>query len=209
MRGTGAGYFSLFPRSLALVRRPGDLGRWAKFRHPSPQLPLGQGGSLPRYEASESEIQKMTSDNLVAMAKARIRKSPSAVFAAFDDARLMSKFWFTRRDDGLRHGDSVTWYIGDGPDADSFDVRVIEARRPNSIVIEWETVGGRTQVKWSLEETDEGDTILTIEESGFTGSREEVVERVLDSTGGFNQVIIAAKALIEHGVELNVVADHA
>ena len=38
---------------------------------------------------------------------------------------------------------------------------------------------------------------------------DSILERVLDSTGGFNQVIIAAKALIEHGVELNVVADHA
>ena len=60
-----------------------------------------------------------------------------------------------------------------------------------------------------MEETEEGDTILTIEESGFAGSQEAIVERALDSTGGFNQVIIAAKALIEHGVAVNVVAAHA
>lgn len=76
-------------------------------------------------------------------------------------------------------------------------------------MIEWPGHDGRyTQVTWSFEETDEGGKILTIEECGFTGSREAIVERALDSTGGFNQVIVAAKALIEHGLELNVVADH-
>lgn len=50
--------------------------------------------------------------------------------------------------------------------------------------------------------------ILTIEETGFTGSPEAIMACALDSTGGFNQVIVAAKALLEHGVALNVVADH-
>ena len=77
-------------------------------------------------------------------------------------------------------------------------------------MIEWPGHDGKyTQVMWLIEETAEGDSILTIEESGFTGSSEAIVERALDSTGGFNQVIVAAKALIEHQVELNVVADHA
>ena len=86
---------------------------------------------------------------------------------------------------------------------------VKELRRPNRIVIEWENGGEYTQVTWSIEETEQGDTILTIEESGFTGSSDAITERALDSTGGFNQVIIAAKALIEYNVGVNVVADHA
>jgi len=151
----------------------------------------------------------MNTDNLSAKAKIRIRRPPSEVFTAFVDASVMSKFWFTRRDDGLREGESVSWFIGSGENAISFEVRVKELSRPNRIVIEWENDGAYTQVTWSIEETEKGDTILTIEESGFTGSRDAIVERALDSTGGFNQVIIAAKALIEYGVELNVVADHA
>lgn len=151
----------------------------------------------------------MNTDNLSAKARTRIRRPPSEVFAAFADASAMSKFWFTRRDDGLNEGETVSWFIGSGEDAISFDVRVKELSRPSRIVIEWGHDGEHTQVTWSIEETAQGDTILTIEESGFTGSSEAIVERALDSTGGFNQVIIAAKALIEHGVELNVVADHA
>lgn len=151
----------------------------------------------------------MNTDNLSAKATIRIRRSPAEVFSAFADAGAMSKFWFTRRDHGLELGESVTWFIGGGEDAISFDIRVKELNRPNRIVIEWDNRGTFTQVAWSIEGTDNGETILTIEESGFTGSKETIVERVLDSTGGFNQVIVAAKAFIEHGIELNVVTDHA
>jgi uncharacterized protein YndB with AHSA1/START domain len=152
----------------------------------------------------------MNINNLSAKAKIRIRRSPLEVFTAFADASAMSRFWFTRRDDGLKEGESVPWFIGGGEDAISFDVLVKELSRPNKIVIEWGHDDDQyTQVMWSFEETEDGDTILTIEESGFTGSSDAIIERALDSTGGFNQVIVAAKALIEHGVELNVVADHA
>ena len=151
----------------------------------------------------------MNTDNLSAIARIRIRKSPADVFDAFADATEMSKFWFTRRDEGLVEGESVTWFLGTADDAISFDVRVKELARPEKIVIDWGDNSGFTQVSWSFEETEDGHTVLTIEESGFTGSGDAIIERVLDSTGGFNQVIVAAKALIEHGVALNVVADHA
>lgn len=150
----------------------------------------------------------MKIDNLSAKAEIRIRSTPTEVFRVFADASEMSKFWFTRRDDGLREGESVAWFLGRGRDAFSFDVRVKELNHPHKIVIEWGDGGEFTQVTWTFKETEDGDTILTIEESGFTGSSDAIIERALDSTGGFNQVIVAAKALIEHGVELNVVADH-
>ncbi len=151
----------------------------------------------------------MNIDTLSARAAIRIRRPPSEVFAAFADASAMSKFWFTRRDDGLKEGEYSSWFIGAGPDAISFDVLVKELSPPNRIAIEWESGGGPTQVTWTLEETGEGETILTIEEAGFSGSREATLAWALDSTAGFNQVIIAAKALIEHGVGLHLVADHA
>lgn len=147
-------------------------------------------------------------DSITANAKIKIHRPPSEVFAAFVDADVMSKFWFSRRDDGLREGEFCTWFIGSGKDATSFEVRVVELSRPNRIVIEWESGGASSQVTWSMEETEAGETVLAIEESGFTGSSEAIIRRALDSTGGFNQVVVAAKATIEHGIELNVVADH-
>ena len=143
----------------------------------------------------------MNAKSLSARARIRIHRSPSEVFSAFADAANMSKFWFTRRDNGLVEGESSTWFLGSGEDAYSFDVRVKELCDPKNIVIEWEGLDGRsTQVTWLFKESDNGDTILTIEESGFEGSSEEIVARVVDSTCGFNQVIVAAKALVEHDV---------
>ena len=168
---------------------------------------LGAAAIAPAILAEAGDV--AAAPELSAIAKIRIRRPPSEVFTAFADARAMSKFWFTRRDDGLRAGESVTWYLGSEGDAFSFDVYVKELSEPNKIVIEWENGEQKTQVTWSITETEEGDSILMIEESGFTGDTDAIIERALDSTGGFNQVIIAAKALIEHGVAINVVADHA
>lgn len=152
----------------------------------------------------------MAAQNQSAGARVRIRRSPGEAFAAFADADKMSRFWFTRRDAGLVEGEKSTWFLGSSGDAFSFEVLVKEIHKPDKIVIEWIGVDGNpTQVTWLFEATDEGDTILTIEESGFAGSSEAIVERRLDSTAGFNQVIIAAKALIEHDVAISVVADHA
>ena len=145
-----------------------------------------------------------------AKARIRIRRPRSEVFAAFADAEKMSKFWFSRQDSGLTEGETSTWFLGVGPDAYSFEVQVKEFCEPERIVIEWQGLDGHyTKVTWTFEEVNEGHTILTIEESGFSGDGKSIVARIVDSTCGFNQVIVAAKALVEHGIELNVVADHA
>ena len=151
----------------------------------------------------------MNDQDLSAKARILIRRPPAAVFAAFVDAGAMSKFWFARRDDGLKEGETVAWFLGSDEHAVSFDVRVEELRHPSKLVISWARDGAYTQITWPLEATELGDTILTIEESGFAGGADAIVAQTLDSTGGFNQVIIAAKAWTEHGVALNVVADHA
>lgn len=121
----------------------------------------------------------------------------------------MSQYWFTRHDSGLREGETFRWFLGDDAEAISFDVYVKELLFPHKMVIEWPGDNGRLrQVTWLFEELDGGGTSLSIEETGFTGSDGQIVEGVLDSTRGFNQVIIAAKAFVEHGVRVNVVADH-
>ncbi|MDX1436590.1 MAG: SRPBCC domain-containing protein, partial [Anaerolineales bacterium] len=118
-------------------------------------------------------------ENLSAKARVRIRKPPPEVFRAFADAGWMSKFWFTRRDGGLEEGQPSTWYLGGGPDAVSFEVFVTELSEPHKIAIEWENGGATTRVTWSIEETEQGDSILTIEETGFAGGQEARIERAL------------------------------
>ena len=53
----------------------------------------------------------MTNDRLSARAAICIRRPPSEVFSAFENAGAMSKFWFARRDEGLKAGMTSTWYL--------------------------------------------------------------------------------------------------
>lgn len=146
--------------------------------------------------------------NNTASAKIRIHASAAAVLSVFTEADKMSRFWFARSDDGMMQGESVTFTIGSGETAFSFDAYVAELDFPNKLVLQWNGPHSRNTVTFICTES-ENSTVLSIEEVGFGGDDETIVSSVLDSTGGFNQVIVAAKALVEHGIALNVVNDHA
>jgi len=146
---------------------------------------------------------------MIARAKSLIRARPEVVFDAFVHPDKMKQFWFHRTDAGLESNKAVTWYLGDSDDAFGFEIYVVDLKPHSLIHVRWDEDQGPADVRWTLEETEQNETILTIEESGFSGTDEEILAQVLDSTGGFNQVIIAAKAFIEHDVAVNVVSDHA
>ena len=48
---------------------------------------------------------------------------------------------------------------------------------------------------------------FTITNSGFQGDGDKVVKDALDSKGGFTWVLAGLKALMEHNLELNAIAD--
>ena len=147
--------------------------------------------------------------DLAATAQTLIHKPVSEVFDAFVNPETMSRFWFTRRDDGLRAGETSAWYLGARPDAPQFEVRVTSLVHPRLIVMEWENAGSLTTVTWRFERKSQDTTLLRVEETGYSGDPQATIAAALDSTGGFNQVIIAAKAWLEHRAPINVVADHA
>ncbi len=80
-------------------------------------------------------------------------------------------------------------------------LKTIENNR--RIVVEWPT-----PVEWVFDPKSDDTTFVIITASGFTGTDDEQVASAIDSMGGFNLVLAACKAFLEHGVELNVVADH-
>ncbi len=147
-------------------------------------------------------------DTISAKAESIVRAAPIEVFNAFVDAEKMSQFWFTRRDEGLQEGRTVSWFIGADKNAYAIEVSVKEIKEPELIRIYWQSGEHSTQVLWQIQGKNNGHSILTIEESGFKGSDDEIIAKALDSTGGFNQVIIALKAYLEHNAIINVVTDH-
>ena len=145
-------------------------------------------------------------ENITANAQILIHRPAAAVFEAFADPDIMTKFWFPRATGRLETGNEVKWYVGTGDDAFEIMVRVTSAIKPVSIDLHWGDGETFTEVTWTFESTSETTTVLRIQERGFSG--DNAVAAALGSTGGFNQVVVAAKAFLEHGVAINIVKDH-
>lgn len=136
----------------------------------------------------------------IARATMLIRRPIEEVFNSFVDPSVTTKFWFSRSSGPLASGHTVTWYWDHYGVSGEVFVKAIEENR--RIKIEWPT-----PVEWLFTPKDDGLTFVSIRASGFTGTDDEQVAQALDSTEGFNLVISACKALLEHGIELNLVTD--
>ncbi|MCP2256552.1 putative conserved protein YndB, AHSA1/START domain [Streptoalloteichus tenebrarius] len=133
-----------------------------------------------------------------------IRRPADEVFRAFVDPEITTRFWFTRSSGRLEPGARVTWeWEMYGV---STVVTVVEVEEDRRILVEWNPEAP-TRVEWRFVPGPDGHTLVKITESGYGGSADEAVSRAIDSMGGFTMVLAAAKALLEHGIVLTVVAD--
>jgi uncharacterized protein YndB with AHSA1/START domain len=134
-----------------------------------------------------------------------IRKPVAEVFDAFVNPDITAKFWFTKSSGRLEAGKQVQWDWEMYGISIPVTVRAIEANK--RIVIEWPGHSSPTTVEWIFAPQEEGTTFVSITEEGFTGNADELVKQVTDSTQGFSLVLAGLKALLEHNVRLNLVAD--
>ena len=135
-----------------------------------------------------------------------IRKPVAEVFGAFVSPDTITKFWFDRSSGPLVPDATVTWYW-DLYDASS-KVRVLALETNKRIHIEWDVDSDNPSgVEWKFEDRGGDGTYVSVVNDGFNGSADDVMNRVVDSTGGFALVLAAAKAFLEHGIQLNIVAD--
>ncbi len=143
----------------------------------------------------------------IAVAKAGMlmRKPVSEVFEAFVDPDITTRFWFSKASGRLERGKQVTWTWEMYGASTQVNAKVIE---PNKrIVIEWDGYSGRTTVEWKFAARKDGTTFVSITESGWSGSGDQLLKYVTNSTEGFTLTLAGLKALLEHGVRLNAVAD--
>jgi uncharacterized protein YndB with AHSA1/START domain len=134
-----------------------------------------------------------------------IRKPVGEVFEAFIDPKITTRFWFTKGSGRLEVGEQVQWeweMYGI-----SIPVKAKEIEPNHRILIEWPGYGGLTNVEWTFTALDDGTTFVRIKESGYTGDGDALVKQVAGSTQGFSLVLAGLKALLEHGIQLNLVAD--
>jgi uncharacterized protein YndB with AHSA1/START domain len=133
-----------------------------------------------------------------------IRKPVHEVFEAFIDPVITAQFWFTKGSGKLKPGAKVTWEWEMYNVSTVVQVKAVEKNK--RIVIEWNE--GPTTVEWHFFPQADNTTFVTITESGFGGSGDQMVARAIDSMGGFSFLLAAAKAFLEHGIALNITADH-
>lgn len=134
-----------------------------------------------------------------------IRKPVAEVFEAFVNPAITSKFWFTQGSDRLQVGKQIRW---DWEMYHHFELVTVKAIEVNKrILIEWDSYGTLTPVEWLFTSPSADTTFVSVMNSGFSGTDDEVVKQALDTTEGFVLVLAGAKAYLEHNLCLNLVAD--
>jgi len=138
-----------------------------------------------------------------AEAQMLIRKPVAEVFEAFIDPAITKHFWFTKGNDKLEAGKTITW------EWEMYNVSTkvfVKEIFPNKkIVIEWGEPA--TSVEFNFKTLSDGSTFVTIKHYGFNKTGDELLEAIKDSTGGFTTVLDGLKAYLEHNINLNLIAD--
>jgi uncharacterized protein YndB with AHSA1/START domain len=134
-----------------------------------------------------------------------IRKPVADVFEAFINPDITTEFWFTKSSGRLEIGKQVQWDWEMYGASATVTAKAIESNK--RIVIEWPGYSGLTTVEWTFAPQTDGTTFVGITEAGFTGNGAELMKQVADSTQGFTLVLAGLKALLEHNIRLNLVAD--
>jgi uncharacterized protein YndB with AHSA1/START domain len=148
-----------------------------------------------------------TPQSPVAKAQMLIRKPVAQVFEALVDPAITSRFWFSKGSGRLEAGRQVRWDWEMYGASAEVDVKAVEENR--RILIEWGGPDDPTSVEWTFEPRGGDRTFVTVKNWGFRGDAEEIVAKALDSTGGFSFLLAGLKAFLEHGIEPNLVVDHA
>ena len=141
----------------------------------------------------------------VAKAEMLIRRPIAQVFEAFIDPAITPQIWFTKGSDRLGTGKKVEWtweMYGF-----SVQVKVLAVEENKRILVEWPGYGAPTTIEWLFTPRPDDTTFVTIKNAGFQGALPEIMQQAVDATEGFTFVLAAAKALLEHNIRLNLVAD--
>jgi uncharacterized protein YndB with AHSA1/START domain len=137
------------------------------------------------------------------------------VFEAVANPKQLSSYFTTGGASGpLEAGKTVTWDFHDFPGA--FPVEVDEVVPNEKIVLRWDAAEGeqlcegaldvnpagyKTIVTMSFKPTDDGRTLVEIEEMGWRET-EGGLQASYGNCMGWSQMLCALKAWVEHGINL-------
>ncbi len=140
--------------------------------------------------------------DIKAKVSGRISKPVHEVFEAVADPAKLSGYFTTGGAQGrLVTGATVTWDFADFPGA--FPVNVVEVVQDSRIVLSWGSAEGEgdTTVTITFEPLEDGRTLVTIVEVGFTETQKGI-DAAIGNTEGWAGMLIAMKLYLEHGINL-------
>jgi uncharacterized protein YndB with AHSA1/START domain len=131
---------------------------------------------------------------IVAMSEQLIRKPAREVFAAFVEPQALTRYWLASASGPLGSGRKVRWeFMVKGA---ASDVEVLAFEPDRRIRLGWDD-GSVTE--WIFTPTGEAGTIVRVEQSGFSGSADEIISAVINATQGYTIVLCGLKVLLEGG----------
>jgi len=132
-----------------------------------------------------------------------IRRPASQVFQSIIDPAITTHFWFTKSSGKLELDKTITWEW----EMYNFSTKVVvkEIIPDKKIKIEWSDPV--TIVEFEFREMSEQSTYVVIKNYGFNVTGDALIKAIKDNTGGFTTVLDGMKAYLEHGLNLNLIAD--
>jgi uncharacterized protein YndB with AHSA1/START domain len=132
-----------------------------------------------------------------------IRRPVSIVFEAFIDPELTRNFWFTKGSGKLEEGKTITW------EWEMYNVSsqvfVKEILPDKKISVQWDQY--QTTVDFEFMPLGADATYITITQYGFKTTGDALLAEINGASGGFTTVVDGLKAYLEHGINLNLIAD--
>ncbi|PSK87431.1 SRPBCC domain-containing protein [Taibaiella chishuiensis] len=139
-----------------------------------------------------------------ARAEMLIRKEIAVVFEAIVNPEITTRIWFTKSSGRLEAGREVEW------EWEMYNhrvrVKVLELVPELYIKMDWGNYEQPSLVEWHFKTLKEG-TFVSVVNTMEQADPEKLVAEVRDSTEGFTLVLGNLKALLEHDIILNLVAD--
>jgi len=142
-----------------------------------------------------------------------IRKPVAEVFEAMVNPEITSNFWFTRGSGRVEAGKTIEWEWGQFGLKDTVDILEV---KPNELIsLNWRLEDLTTTVEIHFKPKSVSTTFVRVLEKGFWNSPpfedknlEKKINLMLGQNGGWALVLSNMKAWLEHGLDLNLIADH-
>lgn len=145
----------------------------------------------------------MEKNKVVIETQMLIRKPIKHVFQAFIDPDITKNFWFTKSSGKLEPGKSIIWqWEMYGALAEVFVKDIIANEK---ILIEWGDPITTVEFLF-MEQTDQA-TYVIIKNYGFDLKGDQLIQAIINNTGGFTTVLDGLKAYLEYNIPLNLIGD--